>query len=264
MPDEPVVDKQTENDQEPTPAEGEKATEAKPTQAPQEQPVEHPEFQKRINGLVGQINHLKTQLDKQNLIRGADQETFKVLAKQNKDLAELLEKVEDQVSSSTGPNFDDDPQGYIDGRFNRILGKLEKIAKPANETPEPQAQPGVPNFDSTITAQREVQAALHDDYYELLKDTEADMRVDPAVANTIMGSPNPPKAAYEYGVRKKKLAEQARQETLRQGYVEGGAPAPSKQDINSLTAEEKSLAGNLGISEAKYLVRKQLIAKRGG
>lgn len=263
MPDEPVVDNQPPNDLKPAPIIDLKSPAPKPTPKPAENPIEHPKFQERINGFVGQISHLQRQLEKQNLTQETDRQALKTLLQQNNDMAKLLEKVEDKVSTNATPNYEDDPQGYTDYRFNQVLDKIDKKEKPPSSQPYAPSPPAT-NQEDRISMQREVQMGLHSDYLEVWNNIQSDIAADPALMNTFLSNPNPPKAAYDYGIRRKKLAEEARLEKLNQGYVEGGAPVSPTQDLTSLTAVEKALADNLGISEAKYLGRKQLIAKRKG
>lgn len=249
-----------------------------PTQEPGQKPgeaakpqkvIEHPKFQERIDTFTRQLNETQRKLDEVTQARVVDQQAFKTLSEQYDAVAESLDKVENQVSISEAPNYEDDPKGYMDWQSARTLGKIEKMLTPAKNLSPTTTQP-LPTgsqYPTQPPVQEAALAAIHDDYYEVIAAVNKDISLDPAVGRAIHETPNPYKAAYEYGLRKKKVAEELRQGTLSQGYVEGSTPPV--QDTNSLTPDEKTLvakmrAGGSLITEEKYLKRRQTIAKRKG
>ncbi|MHC4891583.1 MAG: hypothetical protein ACYTEO_19185, partial [Planctomycetota bacterium] len=135
----------------------------------------------------------------------------------------------------------------------------------------PQAVSSTPTpapANTEIPIQEAALAAVHDDYYQVIAEVRRDLEVDPALRNTIWGTANPYKEAYNYGIKKRKLAENLRQGNLSQAYAESGA-APVQQDANTLTPIEKDIvkkmqSGGADITEEKYLAAKIKIAKRGG
>jgi sugar-specific transcriptional regulator TrmB len=228
-----------------------------------EQQQEHPKFQERIDELKGQIGQL--QRSKQS-----NEQTIEAMAKHNQELADAFAKrldgVEDQISVSSAPNYEDDPEGYINWKIDENFRKTEKAIKSTTATPlntqaysQQQSNPKYAN--QREAAQEAAQAALHDDYDEIMQEVNALVATDPVAYQTIFSADDKYKAAYEYGTRNRKIAEQRRTGQLDQGYVEGSNPAPI-QDITGLTQEDKKAAKNFRISEEKFLAQKKAIIAR--
>jgi hypothetical protein len=252
-----------------------------PEQKPSEQepvveqkPTEHPQFDKRIKALDGKLHAIEEKHAREKQVweqtQNQGREQFSILSKQYSDLTETLDKIEGQVSLGPAPDYEEDPKAYTDWHHNQVLQEIKRTAKTPTLQPTPTPPPtkNLPPFQQ-MPAQEAAQAAIHDDYYEVIEEVNQDMHADPALKNAIFAEQNPFKAAYDYGMRKKKIASDLRQGTLSQGYVEGDAPPAPAHDSSKLTPEEKTVvanmvAGGYPMTEEKYLLAKQRIAKAKG
>lgn len=240
---------------------------------PEESPAmeiaeEHPKFKERIDQFTRRLSETETLLEQERAAREKDNQAFQTLSTQYTDLAETLNGVEDQISINEAPNYDDDPKAYLDWQSNRTLKRIEKMVKSTPQTPPvPTNQPTATQTLPPISAQEAAMAAVHDDYYAVIKEVNQELDKNPALEAAIFGEPNPYKAGYDFGIKKRKLTEQLRQTTLDQSYVEGATPPA--QDVNKLTETDKITiarmkAGGADMTEEKFLKTKQNIAKRKG
>lgn len=237
-----------------------------PGQDPPEQETEHPQFDKRIKELDGKLHAIQDKHTAERQVweqkSGEDRQAFQTLSTQYQDLTKTLDKLEDKAFVSEAPNYDDDPKGYMDWRTTQAERKFEKMLK-TTSPPKPTSQ----STSQPVHVQEAAQEAMHDDYKEIIAEANKDIQKDSALSNAIWDSPNPYKAAYDYGVRKRKVAEELRQGNLDRAYVEDGTPPP--QDATSLSPEDKACiakmrSGGADITEEKFLAHKQTIAKRKG
>lgn len=119
----------------------------------------------------------------------------------------------------------------LEDRLNRVeASKADKTMEPE---PDPEVDPAgykkwvdherakdKQTFDRQREIDRhetqvEIQKGLHPDYLAMIKIAERDMAKDKDLKTKIWGSENPPKAAYEHGIKKATEAEEEEKETSR-------------------------------------------------
>ena len=225
------------------------------------EPEKHPQFQKRIN-------QLRAQIEAERQRREQSEQALQALYKHYTELTEVVDGIEEKVSSADIPDPVENPAAYAKYLEDRLLKKITKTTPPSFETmmPKETAAKTMPT-PNQIPPQEAVQAALHDDYYEVIEEVNNDIATDAALRNAIYSQPDPYKAAYEYGTRKRQLSLQLKQRKMNQAYAEGGAPTVETKTQQELLPEERKLlrllqASGQNITEEQYLKRTQLIAKR--
>ena len=176
---------------------------------------------------------------------------FELLRTQNDALQGAIDNLTDKVTKGDRPDPNEDPEAYDTYIMERMQRKQRTTTPPRQTTT-------TPPVNTRQQAMEDAMAAAKDDYYQVIAVAKPDIDRDRVLYNQIWGSPNPYQAAYKYGTDKAKRANQSRDDTTEQGYVEGETihtDTPRK----SLSAAEKQMAANLGIKEENYLKQREFI-----
>jgi hypothetical protein len=217
--------------------------------------------QKRIDQITYRYRDLERKFNALQEEKAGDSKAFEMLKNQYNELAEVLDGVDQKVSKSNAPNYEDDPVAYMNWRDEQLLKNVGKLL---NKDPATPKTPPSNGSSQQIDPREAVLATLHDDYYEVLNSIESDMEADSVLRNEILGSKNPFKAAYTYGKKKQERDGMTRQQIANQAYGESGGVGPPDNGKMKLTADEKFMAKMLNVAEEKYLKRKEKIAQRRG
>lgn len=198
-------------------------------------------------------------LEKQLALNSED---VKGLVEHNKKLAEALEKnfksLESKMDMGTRPDPTEDPEAYEAYVLKKVQATLQPVEMPTFAPPQaPPVQPVAPQGISAIEYQAEIMKTVYPDYSTAAEEVNVEMKTNTFLANQIMSSENPPKAAYEYWKQKKGEAIQRNE----QGTLEGSTFGV-QQKAEKLTEAEKRWAKNLGLSEKD--VESQIKYTRGG
>lgn len=246
------------NQSDPNPAVQEPGKENKPAS-------DTPKRDERIDQLTGQMRHYQTQLKTERQEREKDKEAFNLLSKQYNELDDVVDKIEDKVSANEAPDYETDPKAYVEWANQRTLNKIEKMVKPTLTPPVIQSPPA-PRQDRQSPVQEQIQIGLHDNYAEIIKEVNEDIKKDPALENSFFDTPNPFKSAYDYGIRKRKLSKDMREGTLNQAYAEGGSPPAPPDNLSDTISEDEAylikMGASHGMTKEKWLKRRLIINKR--
>lgn len=216
-----------------------------------EPPGDHPRF-KEVYGKMKTFE--RSLVDKDTQITALQQH--------NATLAKSIEDIDSRVSETLRPDPADDPEGYEKWLTDKIMKSVGTVTPVA---PVSVATPNTPSGGSAsnqkLVIQEHAMAALHEDFYEVLEKVGTAMKSNEFLREEIMTHPNPPKKLYEYHQR---LLRQKEGNDDR-GRVEAGGydGAALSRNGNKLTSEQKSMAANLGLSDAVYKKQLDFMNKRG-
>jgi hypothetical protein len=223
----------------------------------------------RWNEIYGKLKQSERDLQ-------AGKETILALQQHNKQLAESISNIEEKVTKSAPrPDPQDDPDKYDEWVMDQVMAKMNKAQTQAQapaQVPGQPVQPVNPNqmplpgnqqqqqppINTQLAAQEAAMSALHEDYYDIIPEVMKDCAGNYLLRDEIFQNPNPARAAYTYG--KKKRGEKA--QTLDQGTVEPSAPAPSSS--TTLTPEQERVRQGLGVSKESYIKQVEMIEKMKG
>ena len=198
---------------------------------------EHPRF-KEIYGKMKTFERGMEDKDKQ----------INDLKTHNMSLDKALNNIDLKVSETTRPDPADNPEEYEKWLMDKVMKSLITETKTPLSTMEVSKEK-TPVVDQRILMQEYAMAAMHDDYYDVLKIVGDEMKTNEFLREEIITHTNPPKKMYEYHTRlmqqKEKNVDSSRMES-------GGYDTKS----NKLSEDQKSMAANLGLSEQSY--KKQL------
>lgn len=220
-------------------SEGKPASVGAPADAIPEPPPDHPRF-KEIYGKMKEYERGIAEKDKDIL----------AIKEHNKALQEALDKIEDRDIETARPDPVEKPEEFVKWIEAKVKRDYEKEQRAKAATP-------VTN-DPKLNMQIIAASTIYADYNDMVKEVQSDIDNDPILRNQIWGSPNPPIAAYKYGLEKRARNGGEDNARKKQGYVEGGSPHEGDRDRGGLTPDQEKMAARLGIPKDKY--KKQLDA----
>jgi hypothetical protein len=127
----------------------------------------------------------------------------------------------------------------------------------------------------------EIESGIHEDYDDVIKIADREMKRNSELSKTVWGSANPARAAYKLGKKimdeqaksekeeeeKSKTEEVERKKRIESSSVESGSPTPVKQDEPKITDDEKRVIRNLfphipyKEAEKKYLAHRSALGR---
>jgi hypothetical protein len=227
---------------------------------------EHPKFQERLDEMRAKQGKAERELAAERAAREKDSLALQELIKQNKEYDEIIDKLDQKVSLSSMPNREENPEEYDRWRDEQMLGRMEKMIKANQPATIPIAPTALPmQAQNTVIDPREaVQQGIHDDYLEIIKEVNTDIASDPALEKHLFSQPDPYKSAYEYGMRRRELRVQDRNNALNQAHAEGGSSPPNDNKGDKLTPAELAFMEKLnsGLESNMQLTPEKLIARR--
>jgi len=216
------------------------SVETTPAQKPDGPPPDHPRFTE----IYGKMKDFERKTQEQD-------DTINALREHNKSLAESIDTVTDQFSQASRPDPAENPEEFAKWMEDKVTRDIKREMS-TNQTPTPtqtpSAQPSQVDYNRDV--QIAIMEAVHDDYNDVIDQVKGDIENDAVLRNQIYSSPNPPKTAYEYGIRKRN----AQATTNSQGYVEGGSVGGAPPNPNGgATQAQIDMANKLGISPEAYM-----------
>ena len=242
--------------------EEEKVIETPPEEAPPPEPEkkpEPPEGSKRWNEIYYEAKEAKRKLAEFEAKLAEEQSIREAMVDHNKSLQEAMDGLYDKVSASDRPDPMADPEGYdrwLLDRAKRELTKKEKAAAPV--------KPPAPEKLDKVKQQLGIMKSIYDDYDQVAEFAKGFLDKDPIAKNDLVFSENPPRALYEYGLKKKAELSSQRSRNIDAAAVEGGTPPVSSKGVVQLTPEQERARLGLGISKEAYMKQLEIIQKKRG
>lgn len=227
------------------PEEPEAPPEEEPKPEVHEPPPDHPRFAE----IYGKMKEFERQLSDKD-------QTIEAMIDHNKSLQESMDGLYDKVSVTERPDQITDPEGY--DRW--ILEQFERKHKKEQPRPEIKARPPV----NKIQEQSAILKGVFPDFDKIANFSTELLKDDPYAKLEIMDSDNPPRALYEYGLRKKTELKNKRTNNIKQAGVEGGSTPPANSNKIVLTAQQEKARLGLGISKENYIKQLEIIQKQRG
>ena len=209
-----------------------------------EPPPESPRF----NEIYGKMKEFERQLDSKD-------ELIDAMSEHNQSLQQRMDGLDDKLSEGTRPDAITDPEGHDKWLEDKIVRNLKR------EQPKPKTEPQPKT--NRIEEQQAVLRENFSDYDGVMHLAKEYIEGDKLAKLAIMDTDNPPRALYEYGLKKKAEIAKQRSDSIAQAGVEGGGTPPSEPVSTALTEVEKKMAHGLGITEKQYIAQKEYSVKRG-
>ena len=204
---------------------------------------EHPRF-KEIYGKMKTFERGMEDKDKQ----------INDLKTHNTALDKALNNIDLKVSETTRPDPADNPEEYEKWLMDKVMKSLTTETKAPLPIMEVSKEK-TPVVDQRILMQEYAMAAMHDDYYDVLKVVGDEMKTNEFLREEIITHTNPPKKMYEYHMR----LMQQKEKNADSGRTESGG-YDTKSD--NLSEDQKAMAVNLGLSEQVYKKQLDFMNKR--
>ena len=240
-------DETTEDVVDPTNLEPE-APEASPDTQPEPEVHEPPPDHPRFNEIYGKMKEFERQLSDKD-------QTIEAMVDHNKSLQESMDGLYDKVSVSERPDAITDPEGHDKWLSDKIKRDIKR------EQPAPEPKPKV--VVSRVAEQAETLKGVFPDFDSVANFGNELLTNDPYAKLEIMDSKNPPRALYEYGLKKKGELSKKRADNIKQASVEGGGTPPTEGGTTTLTSMQERARKGLGISKEDYIKQLDFSTKRG-
>ena len=216
-----------------------------PKPAVHEPPPDHPRFTE----IYGKMKEFERQLNDKD-------QTIEAMIDHNKSLQESMDGLYDKVSVSERPDQITDPDGYD----KWILEQFERKHK--KERPRQDAKPKA--TVNKVQEQAGIMKGIHEDFERVVSYANEFIKNDPGAKTDIAFSDNPPRALYEYGLKKKAEITNKRTDNIKQAGVEGGSTPPANSNKIVLNAQQERARLGLGVSKENYIKQLEIIQKQRG
>jgi len=222
-----------------------------PAETPPEKTHEPPVDSPRWKEMVWKMREFERQSKEKD-------ETIAAIVDHNKSLQESMDGLYDKVSVSERPDAITDPEGHD----KWLSDKIKRDIKKDQTTPE--IKPVPKKTGTKVQEQAGIMKAVVDDFDEVITFANEFLKTDKMTRIDIANSENPPRALYEYGLKKKDELGEKRTADLNQALVEGGSTPPANIKTVPLTEEQERARIGLGISTKDYIKQRDFIDSRKG
>lgn len=214
-------------------------------------PADHPRFRE----IYAKMKGLERDL-------GSKNKDIESLKEHNKALRESMDTIEDHFDEANRPDPVDNPVEFADWVQKKTERDIKRNLESNRENKIDTSPATGVSISEDIKTQIIVQESLHDDYGEVVSSVQEEIDNDSALRHEIWSSPNPPAAAYAYGVKRKNSLLKGREDKLSRGYAEGGSAPPPADNGNKPTAEQERMANLLGVPIKNYMKQVEQINKK--
>lgn len=206
---------------------------------------DHPRFQK-IYGKMKGFERSLTDRDAQ----------IKDLIEHNNKLADAIGNLDSKLTTTKRPDPAEEPELYEEWLTEKIVKQMKPTAKrPAQTTAQPAS-------DQRLIMQENAMAAVYDDFYEVLGIVGEEMKSNEMLREEIMTHQNPPKKLYTYYQNKVKRNQDNNDDVSERSQTESGGFGAKSNSKGRLSADQKKMATNLGLSVDVYSKQLDFINQR--
>ena len=220
----------------------------------------------RVSKMYGTMKHQERQIaahDAQIAEKNAAMEAMRV---HQEELGKAVEKLNIKDHDRAMPDSLEEPEKHAKWVVEKAKMEIEAQKPTIPEAPKPSQQDIQQQLQQARLKDMESTVADvigKDKYYDTIKPVREAMQANPMLQQQILNTPNPFKAAYDYGAKMAQQTEDTRKAQQGQNYVEGGASAPATT-LQKLTPEEiKTVAAfnkqGIPITQKEFAQQRALI-----
>lgn len=206
---------------------------------------DHPRFQQIYGKMKGFERNL-TDRDTQ----------IKNLIDHNNKLTEAIGSLDSKVAEAKRPDPSENPELYEEWLTEKIMKQMKSPAPVKVSAPTPVVT------DQKLVMQENAMAAVYDDFYEILGVVGEEMKTNEMLREEIMTHQNPPRKLYTYYQNKLKRDQSNSDDVNERSQTENGGFATKGNTSGTLSADQKKMAVNLGLSVDVYKKQLDFISKK--